>query len=36
MADDRGYSSGNKGQPKGDKGESDTGAGAKEPVTPGS
>ena len=35
-ADDRGCRSGNEGEPQGDKGESGTGAGVKEPVTPGS
>jgi len=31
--DDRGYGSGNEDEPQGDKGESGTGAGAKEPVS---
>jgi len=33
--DDRGWGSGNEDEPQGDKGESGTGAGAKEPVMPG-
>ena len=36
MEDDRGCGSGNEDEPQGDKGESGTGAGAKEPVVPGS
>jgi len=36
MKDDRGCGSGNEDEPQGDKGESGTGTGAKEPVTPGS
>jgi len=34
--DDRGWGSGNEDEPQGDKGESGTGTGAKEPVAPGS
>ena len=36
VEDDRGCGSGNEDEPQGNKGESGTGAGAKEPVVPGS